>query len=250
MISSGRQLARWGALATVTMLGFLAVGGPVAAQDAPTGPTPHKEGRVGDATVVEGDSERALARGGSATKFSLALPDGAACPGDSATGNWRIQSFLVPATDDPGTFTYQSTKPAGEGRWALYPLDTRSYINRLTAVANEEGGPGVIDERPVFSFVLFPPGTLPDGSYKVGFACTRWNETYRYWDTEIIITNTDADEPAQLEWEVAGGPAASGSSSSSSAGPVVIGLVVVILAGAVVAVVIRRGRRTRPLVSS
>lgn len=253
MIRSRRlRTVSWVGFLIAIAVGCVATSGPVAAQELP-GPTPVKEGRVGDLAIVAGDSGRELVRGGSATEFSFALPDGAACPGDSATGNWRVQSFLVPASDDPGTFTYQSTKPAGEGRWALYPLDTRSYINRLTAVANDEGGPGILDERPIFNFVLFPPGSLPDGTYRAGFACTLWNETYRYWDTQIVITNTASDEPAQLAWEVAGTDGHPGSSSSSSMGQLFIGLFIAIAIAIVVGflvVVIRRGRRARPLTSS
>ena len=239
--------ARWLTAVAVAVLMGAALATTASAQPVPVDDPPAKDGRVGTATIVVGGSDAdAVARGGSATEFSLALPEGAACPGDSASGDWRVQSFLVPVTDDPGTFTYESTKPAGAGRWALYPLDTRSYINKLTAIAAEPGGEGVIDERPIFTFVLFPPNTLPDGTYKLGMACTLKGETYRYWDNQIVITNTATDEPAQLTWELA--DPGSVSTDSSSSFPVAVVLLVVVLLVAVV-VVISRGRRSRPSVN-
>jgi hypothetical protein len=232
------------AIVATTSLASSVVAQPVAPEDLPD-----KEGRVGQATVVVGGSDDPVVRGGSATEFSLELAEGAACPGDSASGDWRVQSFLVPAADDPGTFSYESTKPAGAGRWALYPLDTRSYIDKLTAVAAEEGGEGVIDERPIFTFVLFPPNTLPDGTYRLGIACSLRGETYRYWDNQIIITNTPEDQPAQLTWELVDSSSVSSGSSSSFPVLVIAGLGIAV-AAVIVAFVIRRGRRSRPLVNS
>jgi hypothetical protein len=200
---------------------------PVAGQDTPT-----NEGRVGRAVVAQGgDVAHTLSEGGSTTQFALKLPEGAACPGDSANDNWRIQSFIIPEADDPGTLTYQSTKPTGDGRWALYGLDTRSYINHLTAVSGP-GEPGVIDEQPSFTFSLFPPGTLPDGVYRIGIACTQWNQTYRFWDTRIEITNTADDQPAQLRWTAL--EVGSGSATSSSANGLVWLLLAALAVGGVV----------------
>ncbi len=160
--------------------------------------------RSGDVVVVDsGDGSHELTHGGSATKFSLRLPTGAACPGDSANDQWRVQSFVVPATDDPVTFKYTSVAPAGDGRYALYDVQTHPLINSLTQENLAPGQPGVIPAIPPLSFAVFPPGTLPSGTYRVGIACTLFRETAKYWDTELLLTATPSDKPGQLVWRLA-----------------------------------------------
>src|SRR5262245_9642793 len=56
---------------------------------------------AGDVVVVDAiDNSSELTGGGSAVPFTLRLPDGATCPGDSAHDQWRVQSFLIPSTVD------------------------------------------------------------------------------------------------------------------------------------------------------
>lgn len=192
---------------------------------------PAKEGRVGDATIVKEDSSSGLAGGGSATSFGLKLPDGAACPGDSLNDDWRVSSFIVPETDDPGTFTFAATKPDGDGRYALYTLDTRSYVNRFTTMAESPGGPGPIDEVPVFNLGLYTGGRLAEGNYRIGLACTLYNDVYRYWDTQIVVTAVPSDQPAQLTWKLASGGSQGSDNSSFLFVPfVIVGAVVVLIA--------------------
>lgn len=193
--------------------------------------------RAGDAVVINGlDGTASLTSGGSATSYSLRLPDGAACPGDSANENYRVQSFIVPATDDPATLTYESQKPAGEGRWALYDVNTTPFAQVLTEVATVPGEPGRITPLPQLSFAVFDPGMFPDGRYRIGVACTEWSETKRYWDTEIDIVADPADAPAQLRWAVVGTTSPDGSAGTS----LLVGLTVVGVAVAVAVVVLRR----------
>jgi hypothetical protein len=101
---------------------------------------------------------------------------------------------------DPGGLTYESTKPAGEGRWALYAVNSDPFVQGLTALAAAPGQPGPIVDLPLFDFAVFPPGTLAEGVNHVGIACTLANETIRYWDTDLVLTDTPEDEPAQLTW--------------------------------------------------
>lgn len=163
--------------------------------------------RAGKAVVVSdaGSTDRRDS-GGSATTFSLQLPQGASCPGDSANDNYRVQSFLVPARDDPGTFTYYSDSAVGPGRYALYDIHTNPYIQAQTANATKPGGPGPIVDIPALNFAVFdkPPGLLPPGRYHIGIACSLWNKTVRYWDVDIQLTAAPADLPAHLEWRVVG----------------------------------------------
>ncbi len=209
-----------------------------------TGPAAAQGEWAGSATVVAPDGI-ALDDGASSTVFTLRLPDGAACPGDSADDDFRIQSFVVPADVDPGDLTYESTKPAGDGLWALYAVTSDPFVQGLTAMALDPGDPGLIDGLPAFDFAVFPPGTLAEGVNHIGIACTRFNETIRYWDTDIVLTNTPEDEPAQLTWVAVDAP----DRSSSSSNPLLrVGLGAIALAvggGAVVLI-----RRRRPSVSA
>jgi hypothetical protein len=190
-------------LAATTIVGVASsFGVPItsASVDAPV--------RSGDVVVVSSsDGSHELTHGGSATKFSLRLPAGAACPGDSANDQWRVQSFVVPATDDPSIFKYTSVAPAGDGRYALYDVETHPLINNLTQENLAPGQPGVIPAIPPLSFAVFPPGTLPSGTYRVGIACTLFRATAKYWDTQLVLTATPSDKPGQLVWRLASVPA-------------------------------------------
>lgn len=232
---SRRSLSAW-----VLVIGVVAViASPGAGSAAAQGE------RAGSATVVAPGGS-ALDRGGSGTPFTLELPAGASCPGDSANDDYRIQSFVVPADVDPGGLTYESTKPAGEGLWALYAVSSDPFVQGLTAIAVDPGDPGLIDQMPTFDFAVFPPGTLAEGVNRIGIACTLYNETVQYWDTEIDLTNTPADEPAQLTWVAVGAPADAGSSSN----PLIwVGLGAVVLVLITGAVVVTRRRRSPSSVS-
>ncbi|MGZ4764695.1 MAG: hypothetical protein ACXV5U_02870 [Ilumatobacteraceae bacterium] len=204
--------------------------------------------RSGDVVVVSSsDGSHELTHGGSATKFSLRLPAGAACPGDSANDQWRVQSFVVPATDDPSTFKYTSVAPAGGGRYALYDVQTRPLINSLTQENLAPGQPGVIPAIPPLSFAVFPPGTLPSGTYRVGIACTLFRATAKYWDTQLVLTATPSDKPGQLVWRVANVSATAINNSSSGSNLWIIAAVAagVAVAGAL-GWVFWRSRARRP----
>lgn len=197
--------------------------------------------RAGDAVVIDGlDGSRALGSGGSATSFSLELAGDASCPGDSANDNYRVQSFIVPAADDPGALTFESQKPAGDGRWALYDVNTTPFSQVLTDVGDGPGEPGRVPALPQLSFAVFDPGTFPAGSYRIGVACTLWSETTRYWDAVIEISDDPSDEPAQIRWVAAGQSAPSDGAGSATAALVGVSVVGVAAAVVVVAIVRRR----------
>lgn len=202
--------------------------------------------RAGDAiVVVDPDSDQALGHGGSSDLFSLKLPDGASCPGDSANDGYRIQGFMVPATDDPATLRYKSIQPEGEGRWGLFDEYTTSYAQILTAKQDKPGGPGMIINIPRFTLAVFPPGELEPGRYRLGIACTLYNETIRYWDSEIVVKRDPSDKPAEITWSVVGFIPNQGSAVSTTTKLVLVslaaGLIVIVLA-----VRLRRIRSARP----
>ena len=204
--------------------------------------------RAGDAVIVDPDDPaKQVVSGGSTTEFTIRLPDGAACPGDSANDQWRVQTFLVPASDDPGQLRYGEVGPDGDGRWSVYDVDTRPYIHGLTEPNALAGSPGRISALPVFSFAVFPPGILPPGDYRVGVACTLMRQTAVYWDTALTLSADAADEPAQLTWRLTSAPA-SASTNSNGSGVVLIVVLAAAAALATVAVVLwRRSHRSLQL---
>lgn len=166
--------------------------------------------------VTERGSTTPRDSGGSATPFSLRLPEGAACPGDSANAGYRVQSFIVPATVDPGGLQYNSIGPVGQGMYSLFDVFTRTYAQEQTENAQHEGEPGMIVNLPSFNYAVVPRGSLRDGTYHIGIACSHYNATVKYWSTDIALTNTAQDEPAGLLWHVVGSPSHSAHSAVGS----------------------------------
>jgi hypothetical protein len=185
---------------TATVAAAAFVGAPaLASVDAPVD--------AGDVVVIDGnDRQQDVGRGGSAALFSLRLPDASTCPGDSLHDQWRVQSFMVPADVDVTALQYGVIGPEGEQHYALYDERTKPFVNELTRANEVAGQPGFIGDIPVFSFALFPVGTVAPGTYRVGLACTLQRETAKYWDAEIVIEADPSDQPAQLTWSVVGGP--------------------------------------------
>jgi hypothetical protein len=96
-----------------------------------------------------------LLSGVQTTPFALVPPAGAACTGDSATGGYRVNSYIVPASVDPGTLQWGATgpTPAGTGANLSEPLFSSSnspFVNMTTAVST-----GQLTGLPPFSFGVF-----------------------------------------------------------------------------------------------
>lgn len=164
--------------------------------------------RAGDVVIVTDDGREELDHGGSATGFTLRLPEGASCPGDSQNDQWRIQSFIVPATDDPGALQYELIGPAGGGvRYALYDQLDNPYMQQFTQPNTSPGQPGRVPAVAPLSFGVFPPGTIPAGTYRIGIACTYFRDTGTYWDTTIVVVDDASDAPSKFVWRLESAPA-------------------------------------------
>jgi hypothetical protein len=237
----GSRARRWAAVLPLALLVVGATAGVAGAQSAAQ--------RSGDVVIVAaGDHGKALAGGGSTPDFSLRLPDGAVCPGDSANDNYRVQSFLIPANDDPGAIVWRSIGPSGPGQIALYGTDTNQYVQVLTEMNPGPGQPGIVADVPALSFGVYAPTDVAPGSYRLGLACTLFNTTTNYWDTTVTIERDTSDEPAQIHWTATGATASSSSSSSSPLTLVVVGgLAVLAIGGA--AYLFSRRRRIDPVPS-
>ncbi len=173
----------------------------------------------GNVVVVEAENRtKAITNAKSATRFTLQLPADAKCPGDSAHDQWRFQTFIVPASVDPGTLDYGVIGPQGKDQFALYGVNTNPVVDSLLQQNQAAGQPGVIPPIDPLSFAVFPPGTLPSGHYRLGVACTLARKTSTYWDTEVVLTATPSDKPGQLIWRLASAPEVQPASNSRSTG--------------------------------
>jgi hypothetical protein len=186
-----------------------------------------------------------LTSGGSTTLYSLKLPDGAACPGDTASGNWLIQSFLIPFQDDAGAIKYGVAGPEGT-QFALYSFDTKPYAHQPTQVSASPDDPGVIPLLPGLTFAVFEPGYVPPGTYKIGVACTFFRQTALYWDTEIVIEANPDDEPSQLTWRVPSAEPFQPSDGSSRNWFLIAGIAAALIAAAVLLWQSRSGSQRTP----
>ena len=161
------------------------------------------------------DQGQLLAAGGSATPFALEPPAGASCLGDSATGGYRVQSYIVPADVDPGTLTFDSSGPAPQGtgvdlRLPLFSsIGSSPYVDQTTAVATTDGGPGLVTGLPSFSFAAFGadgPTFVPPGTYNVGLACTLGvpspTQEDRFWNVQMTFAADPSDVPSGITWAV------------------------------------------------
>lgn len=237
----------WSGAFALGIGGVLFVFGPLEADAA------SRAGRV-EVVGLAGDSP--LASGGSATAFRFKLPARAACKGDSAGAGYRVQSYAVPSSVDPGTLAFDASGPApveGEFRAPFYDATPNQdqYVNAATAVAARAGQPGPISQPlPAFSFAAFDVSlgfSFTPGVYNVGIACTLGpplpTQQEKYWNTVMTVAADPADPgPAKLRWSVDPGTARATESSAVAAVAAVAGAGAV--AAAAVLVLGRRPRRS------
>jgi hypothetical protein len=152
-----------------------------------------------------------LDAGGSATEFSLLLPTGAACTGDSANAGYRVQGYMVPAAVAPGSLTFDATGPVPNGlgasfRQPLYTALGSGFVDAQTSAATVAGGPGPVVNIPALSLGVFSPGNIPAGEYNLGVACTLGTASAtqldRFWNVTMTIASDAADAPAGVTWTV------------------------------------------------
>ncbi len=168
----------------------------------------------GAASIVEpGGGDRPLRRGGSATPFNLDLGPNPACPGDSASGNLRLQSFMIPASADLGALTFGTNGPVavgGQFRQPLFDVNSSPYVSKLTDIAVPPATTGGISGLPAFDFAVFSPGDIPAGDYPIGIACTLGpagpSQLKTFWSVTVTVSAAAADRPAGITWRAANAP--------------------------------------------
>lgn len=163
-------------------------------------------------TAIVSGTQVTISNNATATGTGVALTttQGASCPGDSASGGYRWQTYMVPSSTNPANLQFGSNGPTPSGTGASFsqPLfDTvgNSVANQQTAAAAAAGAPGNIVNIPDMNMSVFTPGQIPAGVYNIGVACTNGGpsttQESSYWNTQITVTtDAAAGGPAQVDW--------------------------------------------------
>jgi 3,4-dihydroxy-2-butanone 4-phosphate synthase len=89
----------------------------------------------------------------------------------------------------------------------LFDTNGSPVVSELPDIAVAPATTGGISGIPNFNFQVFAPGDIPNGTYKIGVACTLGvasaTQLKSYWSQQITITNdpTNTDN-AQVDWIV------------------------------------------------
>ena len=176
---------------------------------------------AGNVTITEAAKPTAILMGGDReTPFGLRLPDDAECPGDSATDQWRVESFVIPGEDDPADIRFASYSLATDGQWPLLDVDSQKFLAEFMPENPAAGLPGQIPDLPTFTFELYGRNELPEGRYTLGIACSYFNKMGVFWSTQIDLKYESGDPSSDFQWHVvtppAGADGTAGQDSSSS----------------------------------
>jgi len=149
--------------------------------------------------------------GSKSTNFTFNLGGSASCPGDGIAG-YRWQTFMIPdAADIDATLTFGASGPTAVGsefRQPLWDLSSSPVVQKLPDIAVSPAVTGGISGIPNFDFQVYSPGDVPNGTYKIGVACTLGvaspTQLKSYWSQQITVTNdaTNTDS-AKIDWIVA-----------------------------------------------
>lgn len=99
---------------------------------------------------------------------------------------------MVPASVDAATLTWNASGPVPpEGVTAVYPLFSNTgtpLIQKTPSI-----GDALITGIPAFyDFAAISTLSVPNGDYKIGYACHKSGQTERYWQTLITVSGSTA----------------------------------------------------------
>jgi hypothetical protein len=193
---------------------------------------------AGVAEVVQPATGGPLTSGTGLTPFTLKLPSGAACPGDTAHKYYLEESYLTPQAMSPAAVRYRGGFPINAV--ALVTGAGESYV-----AVNTDVGTGQLRlPPPIFSFRdLIGRTDFPAGTYNIGLACsTEQGVTARYWNARLNFRPRPTVQ-GDFTWTVLAAPKTSSSGSSWKS---LIGIVIALVAVAGVAWLVLMRRRDTP----
>jgi hypothetical protein len=229
----GIRPGRWAALAPLA--GLLLVSVAMAALCAP-----EVAGAATASTevITQPGQVTPLNSGGSVTPYSVLLPSGASCPGDTAHDGYHVFSYLVPQGVSPTAVSFKTGDPS---KWFGY-IANGTYFG---AVNTAEDTGQVVSLPAEFVWTRLTPQDLfahgdSSATWEGGIACADVHGVVTdYWNSQIVFT-ASASDPGGFTWKVVQSPA-----SSSGAFSIVLAVVLVAVGVgfALLAVVLSRRRR-------
>jgi hypothetical protein len=158
----------------------------------------------------------------STTEFTVLLPTGAACSGDTASDGYHVYSYMVAqgSESDIPSLTFVSHPSAGYGFYnnsGAYqgPFNTAPTTGEVTTLPlNFEWGPAVAAAK-------IPLATLlaGNGEWETGIACANSsNALTDNWNTQITFTASSTD-PNGFVWSAVPGGLSSTSTPTTTSSP-------------------------------
>lgn len=196
-----RDVARAGALVSAAMLllGLTSVGHQ-AVNAASSGTLVVKSGSSTNPNAL-------VTGGGSATRFRLEPPTGAACSGDTATGGFTVSSFIAPAAAAVESLGWDPLVGPTSGNPAVSALFDQgtAFVSINTTIQD-----GALTNLGAFDFSGFTADVLVPGDYNVGYACvTKTGTLDKYWSVGFTFA-------AGLNWTVVANTPTTTTSSTST----------------------------------
>jgi hypothetical protein len=189
------------------------------------------------AAEIVGQNGAPLNSGGSETPFTLKLPNGSACPGDTAHKGYLLFSYTVPINVAPDRVTFPSNSPnIGVD---LIDINGEPFVSQATGVDT-----GAVPPSPPFVWSRYDhhPEALPPGTYNVGLACVYDYRVVRYWNARVTFV-ANASDPGGFTWTASASVRPSTGGSSGDLWIVVAAVAGGLVVAAVVAWWLRRARK-------
>jgi hypothetical protein len=191
--------------------------------------------KAGSAQVVQPDGRTPLSAGASGTPFTLKLPPGAACPGDTAHKFYLIDSYVEPLGTNLATIRYA-------GGFPITGNPLVDVTGEALITVNSVAYTGQIPNLPPLNWQAFADhGGWPPGTYNVGVSCAdRHGLTAQYWNTRVRFLS-DPALPGGFTWVALDPPRRE---NKAPVGRTIAGVVIVVaIVGVLAALLIGRRRR-------
>jgi hypothetical protein len=177
----------------------------------------------GIATTALPSNDTYLASGGSNTLFTVTLPSGAVCTGDTAHDGYHVWSYLVKQSQSIAATTFSASTGPSQG-FGLYesdlnyygPVNTAQNTGQIIGIPNDfSWGAGVAGGSFTAPDLLYTGGT--SGIWEAGIACANSAGTLTdNWNTEVTFTSSLSD-PNLFTWSAVPGPSGSTFAAITSA---------------------------------
>ena len=175
----------------------------------------------GIATTATPSNDKYLASGGSNTVFTVTLPSGAACTGDTAHNGYHVWSYLVKQSASIAATPSLTGPSQGFGLYEsdlnyYGPVNTAQNTGEIIGIPNDfSWGAGVTGGSFTAAELLYTGGT--SGIWEAGIACANSSGVLTdNWNTEITFTQSGTD-PNGFTWSAIPGPSGSTVAAITSA---------------------------------